>query len=609
MSLLSELKRRNVFRVAVAYLALGWLVIQVTDTLAPAFHFPDFVLPLVTWIGVIGFPFAVVFAWVYELTPEGLKRESEVDRSRSITHVTGKRLDYVTIALLVVAIGLLLADRFLVGDAPPATAPPLAQGLAEADDAADPSSDESPPVIVSIPEEKSIAVLPFADMSAEKNQGYMADGMAEELLNLLAKAPDLKVIARTSSFAFKGEKVGIPEIAKKLNVSHVLEGSVRTSGNKLRITAQLIRASDSAHVWSETYDRSFDDIFAVQDEIAGAIAQALQIKFMGGKLTRREGGTQNLEAYQLYLRGVSAMKQNTKSSLEAARAYFEEATKLDPGYGAAWSGFANYFSLMADNGFLDAREGYGQARRLAEHSLRLSPDLADSYWILQYIYQALDWDWAAAEAEAKKALALYPGNTGALLGLGVLSRTLGRYDDAEQYLRDALVRDPLGPYLIWNLGTIYYLSGRFDDSEAMYLKLLEVSPEFRWTRAYLGKALLAQGKSTAAVAVVEQDPDEASRLWFLPVFLQGDGRIPEAEEALRAQIEHLADDCAYCIAQTYAYRGEHDLAMEWLERAYSQRDAGLVEIVGEPLFKGMIDDPRYQAFLRKMNLPVHPGES
>src|SRR5207344_1253791 len=267
-SLFAELRRRNVFKAAAAYLALGWVVTQVTSTVAPLLHLPDWIGPVVVWIGVIGFPFVIMFSWIYELTPEGLKRESEVDRSASITHITSRRLDYITISLLVLAIGLFAFDRFV----PRRVEPPAASR--EAQTPAVPSvSTPSAASAAPAASDNSIAVLPFVNMSDEKSNEYFSDGISEELLNLLAKIPQLQVTARTSSFAFKGEKIGIAEVARQLHVAHVLEGSVRKSGNAVRITAQLINAATNTHLWSETYDRKLDDIFAIQDEIAADVVK------------------------------------------------------------------------------------------------------------------------------------------------------------------------------------------------------------------------------------------------------------------------------------------------------------------------------------------------
>ena len=446
------MRRRKVVQWGLVYVAAAWGFLQGLEYVTETFHWPEQFRQISFLVLLIGMPIVLVLAWYHG--------------DRGEQRIRGTELAIISLLFLVGGGIFWLYDR--------------GREASERSAAQDTATAISADVAVPAPDAKSIAVLPFADMSPRKDQDYMADGLAEELLNLLAKAPDLKVIARTSSFAFKGEKVPIAEIARKLNVAHVLEGSVRTAGNKVRITAQLVRASDSTHLWSETYDRPLDDIFAVQDEIAGAIAQALQIKLMGGRLTRLEGGTQNLEAYQLYLRAEAAKLENTRSSLGAANAYLEQAIKLDPNYGMAWASLANAVSIETDNGSLDASEGYERARKLAMHALELSPELASAHSILAYIHRTFDWNWAAAEIEVKRALALDPTHVGALQLRGMLSYTLGRFDDAERQFRAALVRDPLNPYVIWTLGFNYYLAGRYEESEAAYRRLLELKPDFQW---------------------------------------------------------------------------------------------------------------------------------
>ncbi len=450
--------------------------------------------------------------------------------------------------------------------------------------------------------DKSIAVLPFVDMSEKKDQEYFADGMAEEIINLLSKVPDLRVPARTSSFYFKGKSTKVPDIARELSVAHVLEGSIRRSGNQIRVTAQLVRADTGYHLWSETYDRNLSDVFAVQDDIANAVVQALQITLMGGPLTRQRGGTQNLEAYQLYLRAQSTELQNTRASLEAGQEYLKQAIKLDPGFGHAWSALAVTTLVMADWGILSPKDGYERARELAQHALQLSPDLANAHFALQYVHRTYDWDWAAAEAEGRQGLALDPTNTFGLMFAGMTSGTLGHWDNAERQVRSALVRDPFYTYAYLNLGTVLYGAGRFADAEVAYRKLLELAPNFAWAHQYLGKTLLAEGKPEAALAMVQQEDAEEFRLDTLPIALQAAGRKAEADEALKALITKYADSSAYFVAMTYAYRGDHDLAIQWLERAYKQKDTALVEIVGEHLFKNVANDDRYRAFLRRMKL-------
>jgi len=573
----ARLRRRKVVQWGLVYVAAAWGFLQGLEYVTETFHWPEQPRQIAFLGLLIGLPVVLVLAWYHG--------------DRGEQRVRGTELAIISLLFLVGGGIFWLYDRGRETDA---------ERVAEQVAATGDSHDAAAPA----PDAKSIAVLPFVDMSPAKDQEYMSDGMAEELLNLLAKVPELKVIARTSSFAFKDEKIEIAEIAKKLNVAHVLEGSVRTSGNKVRITAQLVRASDSTHLWSETYDRPLNDIFAVQDEIANAIVQALQIKLMGGNLSRREGGTQNFEAYQLYLRAVSANFQNTRSSLDAAGEYLEQAIKLDPNYGMAWSQLSEVSHNQADQGLVDVTEGYERGRQAAQRALQLSPELASAHAHLQYVHLAFDWDWAAAEAEGRQALAITTTDPEVLNTAGILSYVLGRWDDAERQVRAALVRDPLNTYAMWNLGFTYYGAGRFGNSESVYRKLLEIQPDFVWGRNYLGLTLLAQGKAEEALAVVQQQVDDGERLKLLPIVLQAAGRQAESDEALRAQIARWANTGAFYVAMTYAFRGDHDHAIEWLERAYQQKDTWLATtIIGEHVFKSMAGDPRFKAFLRKMKLP------
>ncbi len=452
--------------------------------------------------------------------------------------------------------------------------------------------------------QKSIAVLPFADLSENHDQEYLADGISEEIINLLAQAPDLLVPARTSSFYFKGKSVKITDIARELGVAHVLEGSIRRAGDHLRVTAQLVRAENGFHLWSETYDRALSDVFALQDEIASAVAQALQIRLKGGELNRRRGGTRNLEAYQLLLRSYAAGNQNTTTSFDDGLRYAEESTRLDPDYGLAWSQRAYLISTKADNVQMDGAEGYRQARELALHALTLSPDIAETHALLQRLYVSLDWDWAAAEREQQAWTAIDPTDPPALQIAGTLAAARGRWDDAERLYRKALERDPLSSWVWFGLANTYYGAGRLDEAVATYRKLAELEPNFQWTRMYLSKALLEQGKVQESVDLGEAETDEGLRLYSRPLALFSVGRRAEAEAALQAQIAAYGDINAWSIALAYAYGGDRDRALEWLERAYEQKNSGLLELVGEPLFRTLCGDPRFDALLRKMNMPV-----
>jgi adenylate cyclase len=454
----------------------------------------------------------------------------------------------------------------------------------------------------SIPD-KSIAVLPFADMSEKHDQEYFSDGLSEELIDRLVKVPDLHVPAPTSSFYFKGKHVTITEFAKTLGVAHVLEGSVRKSGNTLRIAAQLIRVSDGLTLWSQTYDRPLADIFKLQDDIANAVVQRLQITLMGGPLTRAKGGTENLEAYQLYLRALRSYRENTPAALKLTREYLEQAIALDKDFGLAWAQDAFVSVLEADSGVQPPTVGYEKGRRLAQRALLASPDLPLAHNVLQYVHRTFDWDWAASAAEGREAHRVDPTNAYATMFEGMLASTLGRWDDAERLLTSAMIRDPLDPFTNSNLGDALYLAGKFAGAEAAYRRVLTLAPDFTWAPSMLACILLAQGKPAAALAILQADPDEHDRLLRLPIVLQANDRQAESDQALATLIAKFANTSAVPIAEIYAYRDDHEHAIEWLERGYKQKDAYLTQITGEPLLKNLAGDPRYKAFVRKMNLP------
>jgi TolB-like protein/Tfp pilus assembly protein PilF len=578
LSVWERIKRHKVAQWTLAYAAAAYTVLHGTEMVSNAFEWPHLLLRIVTVLLFLGLPLVATLAWY--------------QGHRAQQRVSGPELTIITVLLVIAGSALWHFARPTQEHAAPKVST-TAQTTAAAVRPA-----------TATPAERSIAVMPFLDLSEKKDQEYFADGMAEEIISRLSQVPDLYVPARMSSFSFKGKPTKIVDIAHELHVTHMLEGSVRKSGDQFRVTAQLIRADDGYHVWSQTYDRDFRDVFKVQDEVANAVVQALQISLMGGPLTRPKGGTQNLAAYELYLRAASANFELSKESLEAAGGYLDQAIKLDPNFGLAWAELANNAILKTNTGLLPPKEGAERARQVAQHAVQLSPYLADARAQLAYTYRTYDWDWAACEAELRRALTLEPTNSYALESAGLLSATLGRWADAERHYRLALVRDPLNSFLIANLGTTLYGAGRFVDAEATYRKLIKVAPDFLWTPYYLGKTLLAEDKREAALAIVQQDKDEEDRLILLPIVLQAAGHKAEADEALKELITRFADADAYHVAMTYAYRGDHDLAFQWLDRAYHQKDRNLAQILGEPLFKNIANDPRYKAFLRKMKLPA-----
>jgi len=566
-----SLRRRKVVQWGVAYTAGSWGLLQVLQFLTETYDWPTRVLKLSTLGFLIGLPIVLVLAWYHGDRGEQRIRSSEVA---------------IILLLFLVAGGVFW--RYEPAD----DAPSSSAGAANTFDA------------TAALDEKSIAVLPFADMSPKKDQEYMSDGIAEELLNVLAKIPELKVIARTSSFAFKGEKIEIAEIARRLRVAHVLEGSVRTSGNKVRVTAQLIRAADSTQLWSESFDRPLDDIFAVQDEIAGAIVQALRVRLLGAGVNVREGGTTNLEAYQFYLQAVSAFNLSTRESLQNAETLLKQAIALDPHFGRAWSrlGWVAYASsLTGDKAAVDA---YKEARQSAERALQLSPQLADAHALLQVVLVQADKDWAAAEAAGKKALALDPTNPEVLFSAGWFASIQRRYEEGERLYRKALERDPLNFNLVDGIAENYYRTGRLTDAERILSAHIEREPRSAWSRAMLSRVQLVQGKADVALATLREEVDEGARIAYLPIMLQANGRQAEADAAMKELVAYWGEGCAICIARAYAYRNENDRALKWLDQAYAIRDSSIMNVIDEPLMKGLVDDPRYKAFVRnKLRVP------
>jgi TolB-like protein/lipoprotein NlpI len=596
-SLFAELKRRNVFRACIAYVALGWVVTQVTGTVQPMLHLPEWIGPVVLWIGVIGFPFVVMFSWVYELTPEGLKREREVDRSASITHVTGRRLDYIIISLLVLAIGLFVFDPFgsrRSGSAK--SSETTVQAAAPVGPSASAAAPAAAPA-VSATSDNSIAVLPFVNMSSDKDQEYFSDGISEELLNLLAKIPQLEVTARTSSFAFKGKEIGIPEIARTLHVAHVLEGSVRKSGNAVRITAQLIRAGTDTHLWSQTYDRQLDDIFKIQDEIAADVVKQLKVTLLGAAPKAR---TTDPEAYALYLQAKQLGRQVTAETYQQSDALYRKVLAIDPRYAPAWAELADNLSHEAGQGLLPNKEGLAQAREAATKALAIDPVYAPAHARLGYIAMYGDNDLAGAAEHFKRALALDPADLDVLRTSAVLLESLGRLDEALTLEEAVVRRDPVNVAALFNLGLYRRCAGQLDAAIALYRTVLSLAPGRGNAHAELGNALLLKGDAQGALAEIEQEKSEAWKMIGLPVAYHALGRKADSDAALAALIAKYEKDAPCNIAYVYAYRGEADKAFEWLDKAVEYGDTGLAEIVTENLFDKIHADPRWLVFLRKI---------
>jgi serine/threonine protein kinase/TolB-like protein/Flp pilus assembly protein TadD len=464
---------------------------------------------------------------------------------------------------------------------------------------AGPSTDVTAPV--------TIAVLPFEDLSAKADQEYFSDGLAEELLNDLAKVPSLRVTARTSSFQFKGKSIDVRVIGQKLNVASVLEGSVRKDGRRVRIRVQLIDTRSGFQLWSDTYERQLDDIFAVQAEISRSVAGALRIALLGKSVSGSASQTKDPEAYNAYLQGRYFYGRRGKEDLERSVGYYTAAIERDPGYAAAWAGLAEAHHRQADNGYLPVEEGYQMARRETERALALDDSLALAHCEMGWIQRAHDWDWEAADASYQRALQLDPGSRPALIGAAILAFNLGRLDEAIALGKKVASLDPLNVATLSNLGLHALFAGRLEEAATALKKVLELNPDFPVSRVLLGRVLLAQGRSGEALGEMEREPDPVWRLYGLCLAYPAAGRTKEAEAALAEFIKGYGETMAFQIAEVYAYRGEIDQAFAWLDKAYRLRDSGMADILNDPLLKGLEKDPRYAVLLKKLRLPLLPA--
>jgi TolB-like protein/DNA-binding winged helix-turn-helix (wHTH) protein/Tfp pilus assembly protein PilF len=455
------------------------------------------------------------------------------------------------------------------------------------------------------PVASSIAVLPFVDMSPEKNQQYFSDGLAEELLNHLAKTPGLRVAARTSSFQLRDKSADLQAIGKKLDVATILEGSVRKEGKRVRIAAELVKAEDGFQLWSGTYDRDLNDVFAVQDDIARAITGELKVRLLNaGSGSVPQRGI-SAEAYNAYLQGRYFYERRTRDDLSRAYDYFQQAVKLDPNYARGWSALAWVLITRGEGAEGSTFEqGYRDGRTAAERALQLDPGLAEAHAAIGRIKRGYEWDWAGADAAFQKALALEPQNSVVLLGASSLQASLGHFDEAVALNRRAVEIDPLSVMVHVALGMHAYYAGQQELAIDAYQKALAISPDGPEAHYLLGLVYLAQAKPQQALAEFEKNHPNSERAVGQALAYSALGRKKEADAALQQLINDYHEQAAYQIAEVYAFRGEADRAFEWLSIARDHKDAGLAAIKGDPLLKNLYGDPRFAIFLRKMGLPA-----
>ena len=527
----------------------------------------------------------------------------EVESGPATTRAGGGRfigLGLAGAAVVAAAVIFLLArNRPPPPPAPPA--PPVAGAAATSGTAASAAAEADP---------RSIAVLPFVDMSQAKDQEYFSDGVAEELLNLLSKIPGLRVAARTSSFSFKGKDVEIPEIARQLHVAHVLEGSVRKSGNQVRITAQLIHASDGFHLWSQTWDRTLDDIFRIQDEIAADVVKELKVTLLGAAPRSAAGiaggrplplsRTTDPQAYALFLQARQLGQQFNADAFAKSDALYRQVLQIDPRYAPAWERLGVNFVNESVFGTLSNADAFARAREAAGKALALDPDYALAHGLLGWIAMTYDNDPAGAAKHYEHALALDPADVTLLRAAGVLLRNLGRLDDAIALLQEAVRRDPVNATSLGNLATCQVSAQRYDEAMALYRTSLSLSPGRGGAHYGIGLALLLKGDAAGARAEMEQETSEPQRMLGLAMADHALRRDAASDATLAAFIPKNEKDWAYNIAGVYAFRGDADKTFEWLDRAIRYADPGITDIVTDRLFDGVRSDPRFVPFLRRI---------
>jgi TolB-like protein/Tfp pilus assembly protein PilF len=503
-----ELQRRNVVRVAIGYIVSSWLLIQVADLVLENIGAPAWVMQTILLVLALGFPVVLFFSWAYEVTPEGIKRESEVDRSQSITHVTRRKLDKAITVVLVIALAYFAVDKYVLSARPVAVAP---QTVAE------PSVREiAAPTTVDTIIGKSIAVLPFVNMSDDKSSEYFSDGLADTVLHMLAQIRELRVAARTSSFKFRDQALDISEIGTQLNVASVLEGSVQRSGDTIRVTAQLIDVSNGYHLWSGNFDRELRDVFAIQDEIANEVVAALKISLLGESDERLvSDDTDNFEAYTEFLLGINDLSSPSTTSLPTAIEHLQAAVRLDPNYARAHSSLGRAYLELSDYGLMNTSEGNALARAAASRALDIVPDSSEALAVLGRA-EALDGNRQEAKNLLEKAIEIAPNDTTALTYYASSQRGASRPDDAIATYRKIIAMDPLNETAYTFLADLFADLRRFDEAAATFARLREIAPLSANARVFEALSQSVQGNLATALQMTKDahalDPDDADIL-------------------------------------------------------------------------------------------------
>jgi TolB-like protein/cytochrome c-type biogenesis protein CcmH/NrfG len=583
---LSELKRRNVYKVAVAYVVVAWLLIQAASILFPTFDAPAWVMKVFVVVIVLCFPVALVCSWAFEITPEGIKRESDIGPGKSHTTRTGRRIVSLTAVLAAIAAALfifqLVRSKILT------------------------TTTSSVSSIASTISAKSVAVLPLVNTSGDPSNEYFSDGLSEELIAVLAKIPDLKVIGRSSSFLFKGKSGDSGAIGQKLGVAHLIEGSVRKQGERVRIVAELINVADGRSIWSETYDRELKDVFAVQEEIAKAVAEQMKVRLLGEK-TRSDAvpSNQNPAAHNAVLQSDFYFQQQTAESVRKAITFLQEAVRLDPNYALAYAKLSQAWRQYAVSFATDdISKAYDEARRAADEAVRLAPDLVEVRMTVGLLALTPGLHFPAAEKEFRQVLQSSPNNASAKNALTLSLLAQGRLTEAEEACREALSLDPLLTTLWYNLGRITLGIGRYKEAEEAFRKGLELQPSASRFHTFLAILDILQDRPTEAMANAQLETEGFWRDYAIGVVQQAQGARSAADTALKDFIAKDSNGGAFQVAVLYAIRKEPEEMFKWLETAYATHDSGMVQLAITPFFLPYRDDPRFTALCQKLNVQL-----
>ncbi len=589
-----ELKRRNVVRVAVAYIIAAWLLLQLADIVLNNIEAPDWVFQAILLLVVLGFPIALIFAWAFELTPEGLKKEKDVDRSESITHITGRKLDFAIIGVLAIAVAYFVAEKFM---SPNELAP-----------------DSQVDASIAVPQEidKSIAVLPFVNMSADPEQEYFSDGIAEEILNGLAKVPGLRVVARSSAFSFKGQNIDIRQVGETLNANHVLEGSVRKAGDRLRITAQLISVDDGYHLWSETYDRQMDDIFAIQDEIARAVVSALEVTLGLAEETRLVNlGTTNADAYNWFLRGNYYIGRQSPEAFDKAIESYAKAIELDPEFAGGHGGYA--YGLAYSSFFYPYLQVAERVRTSYKRALEIDEYQNEALMAKAVDATLTDNNSVAAEQAIRKALTVEPNNTLIADAYWFLILTpQRRFDETLDLLANAERADPLSSLIKQGIGANLWWKGDNQAALRYAEAAIELNPNDTFATFVLSNVYAELGRLQKAESTVMQlESLMGTNSWSLKAWIAlhiaREDKI-SAQQALDRMVALYEDgnedpSLPSFIGVAYAQLGDIEEAINWFERAAESRSPAYgISTVMVYNNSAIWNHPRFQLLLNKTNL-------